>query len=62
MSRRVTIAYLTDRILVGTGKKQKYGTQANLKDGKAVAAPIDDEEHVDERTPRRSGWNHSQNT
>lgn len=43
------IAYLTDRILVGTGKKQKYGTQANLKDGKAVAAPIDDEEHVDER-------------
>jgi hypothetical protein len=43
------IAYLTDRILVGTGKKQKYGTQANLKDGKAVATPIDDEEHVDER-------------
>lgn len=43
------IAYLTDRILVGTGKKQKYGTQTNLKDGKAVAAPIDDEEHVDER-------------
>jgi hypothetical protein len=43
------IAFLTDRILVGTGKKQKYGTQANFKDGKAVAAPIDDEEHVDER-------------
>lgn len=43
------IAYLTDRILVGTGKKQKYGTQANFKDGKVVAAPIDDELHVDER-------------
>ncbi len=43
------VAYLTDRILVGTGKKQKYGTQTNFKDGKAVAAPIEDEEHVDER-------------
>jgi len=43
------IAYLTDRILVGCGKKQKYGTQTNFKDGKAVAAPIDDEDHVDER-------------
>jgi hypothetical protein len=43
------VAYLTDRILVGTGKKQKYGTQAGIKDGKAVAAPIEDEERVDER-------------
>jgi hypothetical protein len=43
------IAYLTDRILVGSGKKQKYGTQTNFKDGKAVPAPIDDEDHVDER-------------
>lgn len=43
------IAYLTDRILVGTGQKQKYGTQTKLKDGKAVADPIDDEDHVDER-------------
>ncbi len=43
------IAYLTDRVLVGRGKKQKYGTQAMFKDGKAVAQPIDDAEHVDER-------------
>lgn len=43
------IAYLTDRILNGTGKKQKYGTQAFLKDGKLVLYPIEDEEHVDAR-------------
>jgi hypothetical protein len=40
---------LTDRILVGSGKKQIYGTETNFKDGKAVATPIDDEDHVDER-------------
>jgi hypothetical protein len=43
------IAYLTDRVLIGTGKKQKYGTQATFKDGKLVFAPIEDEEKVDER-------------
>ena len=43
------IAYLTDRVLIGTGKKQKYGTQATIKDGKLTPSPIDDEEHVDER-------------
>ncbi len=45
----VNIAYLTDRILIGTGRKQKYGTQARLTDGKVVPSPIDDPEHVDER-------------
>lgn len=43
------IAYLTDRVLNGTGKKQKYGTQALLKNGKLILYPIEDEEHVDER-------------
>ena len=43
------IAYLTDRILNGTGKKQKYGTQAFLKEGKLIVYPIDDEGHVDDR-------------
>lgn len=43
------IALLTDRILSGTGKKQKYGTQALVQDGRVVAYPIEDEEHVDER-------------
>jgi hypothetical protein len=47
--RPVDIAYLTDRVLSGTGKKQKYGTQVTLKDGKFIPQPIEDAEHVDER-------------
>jgi hypothetical protein len=43
------LAYLTDRVLVGRGKKQTYGTQAKIQDGKAVPAPIEDEAGVDER-------------
>jgi hypothetical protein len=43
------LAYLTDRVLVGRGKKQKYGTQAEFRDGKAVPSPIDEEAAVDER-------------
>jgi hypothetical protein len=43
------IAYLTDRILVGEGKKQKYGTQAKFQDGKVLPAPIEDEAKVDQR-------------
>ena len=47
--RAVDIAYLTDRILCGTGKKQKYGSQVVMKDGKFIPQPIEDEEHVDDR-------------
>jgi hypothetical protein len=43
------IAYLTDRVLTGRGKKQKYGTQALIKDGKAIPQPIEDEAGVDKR-------------
>jgi hypothetical protein len=43
------VAYLTDRVLVGRGKKQKYGTQVLFKEGKAVAAPLEDCARVDER-------------
>jgi hypothetical protein len=43
------IAYLTDRILVGRGKKQRFGTQGKWEQGKLVASPIEDPEHVDER-------------
>jgi hypothetical protein len=43
------MAYLTDRVLVGRGRKQKYGTQAEFRDGKAVPSPIDEEATVDER-------------
>jgi hypothetical protein len=43
------VAYLTDRVLANEGKKQRYGTQAVFRDGKAVAKPIEDEAGVDER-------------
>ena len=43
------LAYLTDRVLANEGKKQRYGTQAVFRDGKAVAKPIEDEAKVDER-------------
>ena len=42
-------AYLTDRVLVGEGKKQLYGTQLMPKDGKLVPQPIEDEANVDAR-------------
>lgn len=43
------LAYLTDRILVGEGKPQRYGTQYHEVDGKLVPQPIEDAEHVDAR-------------
>ena len=45
----VDLAYLTDRVLVGEGKKQKYGTQLSTKDGKLVPNPVEDEDKLDER-------------
>lgn len=47
--RGENVAYLQDRVLVGEGKPQKYGTQTTEVDGKFVPSPIEDEEHVDER-------------
>jgi hypothetical protein len=41
------LAYLTDRILVGEGKPQLYGTQFHNVDGKLVPQPIEDEANVD---------------
>jgi hypothetical protein len=43
------IAYLTDRLLIGRGKKQLYGTQGKWENGKIIASPIEDEAHVDDR-------------
>jgi hypothetical protein len=43
------LAYLTDRVLVGEGKKQLYGTQFTTKDGELVPSPIEDEANVDKR-------------
>jgi hypothetical protein len=43
------VAYLTDRVLVGEGKKQKYGTQLGMKDGKLTPGLVEDEDRLDER-------------
>ncbi len=42
-------AYLKDRILVTEGKKQIYGTQLQLIEGKVIFYPIEDEDSIDSR-------------
>jgi len=44
------LAFLEDRVLVGEGKKQLYGTQLIEKEGSGLRLePIEDEANVDER-------------
>jgi hypothetical protein len=43
------LAYLTDRVLVGEGKPQRYGTQTKIIDGEVKPDPMEDEAHVDQR-------------
>ncbi|MBB1306518.1 hypothetical protein P4S81_12505 [Pseudoalteromonas sp. B28] len=43
------VALLTDRVLIAQGKKQIYGTQADVSEGKVVFSPIEDETNVDIR-------------
>lgn len=43
------LAYLSDRVLTGEGKPQRYGTQYHEVDDKLVPQPIEDAAHVDER-------------
>jgi hypothetical protein len=43
------VAYLTDRVLVADGKKQRYGTQFHTLKGKLEPKPIEDEANVDKR-------------
>jgi len=43
------VAYLTDRVLLAEGKKQLYGTQFALVDGKFRPRPIEDETNIDIR-------------
>src|SRR5262245_44497523 len=43
------LAYLTDRVLLAEGKKQRYGTQLIRVDGKLKPRPLEDEANVDRR-------------
>lgn len=42
------LAYLTDRVLLAEGKKQRYGTQFTFADGKWSPRPLEDEAQVDQ--------------
>jgi hypothetical protein len=42
-------AYLFDRVASARGRKQRYGTQFELKNGEWVAKPIEDPKSVDKR-------------
>ena len=48
ISRR-NVAYLTDRVLLAEGKKQLYGTQITLTNGKCEPRPLEDAANVDKR-------------
>src|SRR5262249_26015067 len=43
------LAYLTDRVRLGEKKKQVYGTQFRVVDGKIQPYPIQDQAEVDKR-------------
>lgn len=43
------VATLTDDLLMGRGKKQRYGTNYDIRDGQWYPAPIEDEVSVDAR-------------
>lgn len=46
---RKKLAYLEDRVLIGEGKPQRYGSQLELVDDKLVPLPISDPADVDQR-------------
>ncbi len=45
----IHLAYLTDRVRLGQGKAQLYGTQFHTVDGKLQPQPIEDPAHVEAR-------------
>jgi hypothetical protein len=42
-------ALLTDRVLLAQGKKQRYGTQFEVREQGLAVRPLEDPDHVDER-------------
>jgi len=44
-----SMAYLTDRVLVGEGKPQRYGTQFHAIDGTQYLRPLEAPESLDSR-------------
>lgn len=48
-ARSDQVATITDDLLMGRGKKQRYGTNYEVRDGQWYPAPIEDEANVDTR-------------
>lgn len=46
---RSDVALLTDKILVRSGRAQRYGSSFSISGGRLVADPIEDEQHVEAR-------------
>jgi hypothetical protein len=42
------VAMLTDDLLAGRGKPQRYGTNFEMRDGEMKPTPMEDEAHIDE--------------
>jgi hypothetical protein len=58
------IAGIVDRLLVLSGKPQKFGTQVEIRDGEVVILPVQDSPHLDRwradyLLPAISGWRRS---
>lgn len=43
------VAYFTDRVLVNSGRPQRYGTQFYLKNGQLVPRPIKDKKRIEKQ-------------
>ena len=46
---RANYAYLFDRVQIGEGKPQHWGTQATCENGKAILSPVDDMANIEQR-------------
>lgn len=46
---KIDLAYLTDRVRLGDGKPQIYGTQIEIKDGRWQPRDVEDPENLDRR-------------
>ena len=46
------VAMLADRVATHRGRRQRYGTDARIVDGRVIIDPIDDSAHVDQRRAR----------
>jgi len=56
------LAYLQDRVLVGQGKHQIYGTQHDMKDGRVFPFPIENPDVVNKLRAELGLWSQEEHT